>query len=57
MNGWTFMRVIEKYKKCPKCGTSYKTNNLYSSLKNEVITIGCKCGWEIKVDKNNKEVR
>lgn len=57
MNGWTFTRIIGKYKKCPMCGASYKTTNLYSELENEVITIGCKCGWKIKVDENNKEVK
>lgn len=56
MNGWTFTRIIGKYKKCPKCGASYKTTDLYHSLENEIITIGCKCGWEIKVDENNKEI-
>lgn len=57
MNGWTFTRIIGKYKKCPKCGASYKTTDLYHKLENEIITIGCKCGWEIKVDENNKEVK
>ncbi len=57
MNGWSFTRIINKYKKCPECGASYKTTDLQHSLENEIITISCKCGWKIKVDENNKEIR
>lgn len=57
MNGWTFTRILNKYKECPECGTSSKTTDMYHSLENEIITIGCKCGWKIKVDENNKEVK
>lgn len=56
MNGWTFSRIIGKYKKCPNCGASYKTNDIQTSLENEIITIECKCGFKKKVDEHNKEV-
>lgn len=46
MNMSNFTNIIKKYKKCPKCGVSYKTTNLSCSLENEIITISCKCGWE-----------
>lgn len=57
MNGWKLASVVRKYKKCPVCGASWKTTEMYNSLKNEVITIGCNCGWKIKVDENNKEIK
>lgn len=57
MNGWTFSRIIGKYKKCPNCGASYKTNDILISLENEIISISCKCGFKKKVDENNKEVK
>lgn len=56
MNGNTFVKIINKYKKCPSCGASYKTTDLSHSLKDEIVTIECKCGWKIKVNENNKEV-
>lgn len=56
MNGWTYSRIIGKYKKCPNCGASYKTNDIQTSLENEIITISCKCGFKKRVDKHNKEV-
>lgn len=57
MNPLLYTSVLRKYKKCPVCGASWKTTDMYNSLENEVITIGCKCGWEIKVDENNKEIK
>lgn len=54
MNGWTYARLVGKYKKCPKCGSK---ENLVSSLKDEIITVKCTCGWCIKVDEHNKEVK
>lgn len=57
MNGYKFVAIIIKYKRCLKCGSSWKTTDLYHELHDEVVTIGCKCGWKIKVDENNKEVQ
>lgn len=57
MNGFKFVAVTRKYKKCPKCGASWKTDAIYQELHDEIITIGCKCGWQIKVDENNKEIK
>lgn len=57
MNGYKFVAIIRKYKRCLKCGSSWKTTDLYHELHDEVVTIGCKCGWKIKVDENNKEVQ
>lgn len=54
MNGWTYTRIIGKYKTCPNCGASYKTNDIQTSLKDEIITISCKCGFIKKVDEYNK---
>ena len=57
MNGFKFVAVVRKYKKCPQCGVSWKTTDMYQELNDEVITIGCKCGWQIRVDENNKKVK
>ena len=57
MNGFKCVAVVRKYKKCPQCGVSWKTTDMYQELKDEVITIGCKCGWQIRVDENNKKVK
>jgi len=57
MNGFIFRNVVRKYKKCPKCGSSYKDTDLQCSLENEVITISCKCGFLKKVDEHNKEIK
>lgn len=54
MNGWTYSRIIDKYKTCPNCGA---TDKIKTSLENEIITISCKCGWAKKVDEHNKEVK
>lgn len=53
MNGCNFVRIINKYKKCPNCGASYKTTDLQCALENEVITISCKCGWCKKVSEKD----
>ena len=52
-----FTSVLKKYKKCPRCGASYKTPLLQVSLENEVIHITCVCGFSKYVDENNKEVK
>lgn len=57
MNGWTFSRIVGKYKKCPTCGCSYKDTKLKVSLENEIITISCECGFLKKVDEHNKEIK
>lgn len=53
MNGWTFSRIVGKYKKCPKCGST----KLQCFLENEIITISCECGFIKKVDEHNKEIK
>lgn len=57
MNGWTFSRIVNKYKKCPKCGSSYKDDKLKVSLEDEIITISCECGFKKKVNEKNQEVK
>ena len=57
MNGWTFSRIVNKYKKCPNCGSSYKDNKLKVSLEDEIITISCECGFKKKVNEKNQEVK
>lgn len=42
MDVWTFGGIINEYKKCPECGSN---NDLQCSLKNEIVTISCKCGF------------
>ena len=51
-----FVAITRKYKKCPKCGASWKTTSLQCSLENEVIHITCTCGFSKYVDENNAEV-
>ena len=51
-----FVSVTKKYKKCPKCGASWKSPHLQVSLNNEVIHVTCTCGFSKYVDENNKEV-
>lgn len=57
MNGWTFSRIIGKYKECPNCGSSNKDTKLKFSLEDDIITISCECGFLKKVDEKNKEVK
>jgi len=49
-------KILRKYKKCPKCGISYKNNKFKFNLEDEIITITCECGFYKQVDKNNKEL-
>lgn len=56
MNPFKFSSVVKKYKKCPKCGSSYKDTDLQVQLKNEIIEISCICGFLKCVDENNKEL-
>lgn len=56
MDAWTFVKILRNYKKCPNCGIDYNTNKILHSLKNELITIKCECGWTKTVNKNNKEI-
>lgn len=38
MNGFTFLRLVDKYKECPKCGAGEKGEKLKFSLdKNDII--------------------
>lgn len=56
MNANKLLSVLRKYKKCPKCGASWKGTELTSELKDEVVHISCTCGFSKFVDENNKEV-
>lgn len=51
-----FTSVAKKYKKCPKCGASWKGYDMCIELENEVIHIACTCGFSKYVNENNKEV-
>ncbi|QUH21863.1 hypothetical protein [Alkaliphilus sp. B6464] len=57
MNGKAFTSVVNKYKKCPNCKSSYKDTKLKVSLENEIIIISCECGFLKKVDENNKTIK
>lgn len=54
MNGLKACSVINKYKKCPECGSDYKGDNLKVEIKDEVIEISCSCGFAKYVDENNE---
>lgn len=54
MNGLRLSSVINKYKKCPKCGSDYKKTDLQFKLKDDAIEISCACGFLKRVDENNK---
>lgn len=56
MDSMKFVNITKKYKKCPNCGSSWKDTKLKVSLKDEIITISCECGFLKKVDENNKEI-
>ncbi|WP_343342469.1 hypothetical protein [Terrisporobacter petrolearius] len=56
MNANKVISVIRKYKKCPKCGSSWKDTKLKTELKDEIITISCECGFLKKVNENNQEI-
>lgn len=57
MNGNKFINVTRKYKKCLKCGSSWKDTKLKFDLKDEIITISCECGFLKKVNEDNKDVK
>jgi hypothetical protein len=57
MDCMSVVNIINKYKKCPKCGSNYKDTKLKTKLENEIITIYCECGFMKKVDKDNKEIK
>ncbi len=54
MNGLKACSVINKYKKCPECGSDYKGDDLKVEIKEEVIEISCSCGFTKYVDENNE---
>ncbi len=54
MDGLKVSSVINKYKKCPECGSSYKGTDLQFEIKDEVIEISCSCGFVKYVDENNE---
>lgn len=51
-----FLVVSKKYKRCPQCGVSWKTDKMKLELQDEVISISCECGFNKRVDENNKEI-
>lgn len=56
MNVIKFNRVVNKYKKCPECGASYKSNKMSVELKDEIIIISCECGFNKYVNEDNETV-
>lgn len=56
MNGWTFTRIVNKYRNCPLCGASYKTADIKATLESDIITLKCKCGWKKRVNERDEEV-
>jgi Zn ribbon nucleic-acid-binding protein len=51
-----FIAVSRKYKKCPQCGASWKSDKITTELEDEIITIKCECGFIKHVDENNNEI-
>lgn len=56
MNTNVFTAIVKKYKKCPQCGVSYKSDNMTVTLENEIVIFSCKCGWKKSVNEKNEEV-
>lgn len=57
MNGLRLSSIVNKYKKCPKCGSGYEKTDLQFKLKNDIIEISCACGFFKCVDENNKTIQ
>ena len=57
MDAFKFVNITRKYKKCPICGSSWKDTKLQVSVKDEIVTISCECGFLKLVDENNKEIK
>ncbi len=57
MDANKFINITRKYKKCPKCESSWKDTKLKFDLKDEIITISCECGFFKKVNEDNKEIK
>lgn len=51
-----FASVIRKYKKCPKCGASWKGTDIQVELQNEIVEVKCTCGFLKRVDHENNEI-
>lgn len=56
MEGWKVVNVLNKYKKCPCCGSSNKDMEMKVEIKDNTVRIYCTCGYDITVDENNKEI-
>ena len=52
-----YLKIVKSYKSCPKCGASWKGNDLQCELNEETAHIFCTCGFSKYVDKNNVEVK
>jgi len=57
MDAFKFINITRKYKKCPSCGSSWKETKLQVSVKDEIVTISCECGFLKMVNENNKEIK
>lgn len=53
MNALKFISIMQEYKSCPTCNTSWKEESLKCELKDEIIHLYCDCGFSKYVDKNN----
>lgn len=57
MNAVQFVGIVNRYKKCPICGVSYKKTKMKVQLMGDVVEISCECGFLRCVDGNNKEIK
>lgn len=57
MNAWKSVQLMRKYNNCPKCGSENVGNGEGKLIiEDDTLYRSCKCGWEIKVNENGKEI-
>lgn len=57
MNAFKVLQIMKKYNNCPKCGSDQIGNGEGKiAVENDTFTRGCKCGFEITLDENEKEI-
>ena len=58
MNAGRMLAIMPKYNDCPKCGSDKVGNGEGAIIvEDDTYTRKCKCGFEITVDENGKEIK